>query len=489
MLLDGVTLVAGSEIQNVHVESGTTFPVGPAQGRMFYLTTASGGNSIGLYVFDGTSWITGDITSLTAGSGLTGGGVAGDISFAVDTSVIATNTSVSTALGVVSGDLATHTADATVHLTSAQNTLLDGLNGSLTSAEVNYLVGVTGAVQTQIDSKVAKAGDTMTGNLVMQAEQTITVPTPTGGFTASNAVNRAYVDALASGLTWLNPILDPDLMDDSLSAPPVSPVVNAVYLIGATASGAWTGLEGHAVYWSGTAWVDILGRVVAVGDRFGVTMEHGSGTEGGNMATHHNDIAQVTNATPGSYAYTFTTPLSGQATFVNNASSQHFGHSYVYDSASTAWIEFGGPNATPAGVGLGYTGNVLNVNLGAGVAELPTDEVGLDLYSASGLMLTLDGTTPSSATAAQLAVKVDGTTLTRSANGLKVADVGYNVFTATASQTVFTFSGFTNVVGSHRLMVFVSGIKQLESAYTETTTDITLSTGLTAGTSVEIYFR
>jgi hypothetical protein len=104
-------------------------------------------------------------------------------------------------------------------------------------------------------------------------------------------------------------------------------------------------------------------------------------------------------------------------------------------------------------------------------------------------MLTDDGTTPSTATAAKLAVKVDGTTLTRSASGLKVADVGYNAFTATAAQTVFTFSGFTNVVSSHRLMVFVGGIKQLESAYTETTSQITMSTGLTANTTVEIYFR
>jgi hypothetical protein len=61
----------------------------------------------------------------------------------------------------------------TVHLTSAQNTWLDGINAS--AAEVNYLVGVTSSVQTQLNGKqdalgytaVNKAGDTMNGALYM----------------------------------------------------------------------------------------------------------------------------------------------------------------------------------------------------------------------------------------------------------------------------------------------------------------------------------
>jgi hypothetical protein len=50
--------------------------------------------------------------------------------------------------------LATHIADTTVHLSAAQNTFLDGLNlPTLTAAEANRLVGVTSAIQTQIDGK------------------------------------------------------------------------------------------------------------------------------------------------------------------------------------------------------------------------------------------------------------------------------------------------------------------------------------------------
>lgn len=66
-----------------------------------------------------------------------------------------------------------HLADYGLHLTAAQNTLLDSINAS--AAEINYLVGVTSSVQTQLDGKQAslgytpvnKAGDTMLGALLM----------------------------------------------------------------------------------------------------------------------------------------------------------------------------------------------------------------------------------------------------------------------------------------------------------------------------------
>ena len=50
----------------------------------------------------------------------------------------------------------THTGDASLHLTTAQNTLIDAITAS--SAEINYLVGVTSAVQTQLNAKLTKSG-------------------------------------------------------------------------------------------------------------------------------------------------------------------------------------------------------------------------------------------------------------------------------------------------------------------------------------------
>jgi hypothetical protein len=90
MLIDGISLVDNSVISNSHVETGSTFPNGPTAGRMFYLDTTNTTNTKGLYVYNGSAWVTGDITKVTVGTGLLGGGVEGDVSVSVDTSVIAT---------------------------------------------------------------------------------------------------------------------------------------------------------------------------------------------------------------------------------------------------------------------------------------------------------------------------------------------------------------------------------------------------------------
>lgn len=92
MLMDGVTLAPGSQISNSHFESGTVFPESPIAGRIFFLTQVSGDDQPGLYTFDGTTWLTGDVNAVTAGTGLTGGGDNGAVTLAVDTDIIATKT-------------------------------------------------------------------------------------------------------------------------------------------------------------------------------------------------------------------------------------------------------------------------------------------------------------------------------------------------------------------------------------------------------------
>lgn len=85
-----------------------------------------------------------------------------------------------------------HITDTTIHITSAQNTFLDSINASAT--EINYLVGVTSLIQTQLDGKQAslgytpvnKAGDTMTGDLILNADPTNVL----------GAVTKQYADNL-----------------------------------------------------------------------------------------------------------------------------------------------------------------------------------------------------------------------------------------------------------------------------------------------------
>jgi hypothetical protein len=102
------------------------------------------------------------------------------------------------------------------------------------------------------------------------------------------------------------------------------------------------------------------------------------------------------------------TVTNGTTVLVHNPSCYEFGHTYLYTLTNHDWTEIAGPGSISAGVGLEYDGNVLNINLGAGIKELPTDEVGLDLYPSSGLMLTTDGTNPSTSTNAQLSLTKTG---------------------------------------------------------------------------------
>ena len=92
---------------------------------------------------------------------------------------------------------------------------------------------------------------------------------------------------------------------------------------------------------------------------------------------------------------------------------------YVY--SGTTWTQFTGTGQVAAGVGLSKTGNQIDVNLGAGISQLPSDEVGLDVRATGGVFLTEDGTTPSTGTAAQLAIRLANSTLTLGASGIEVS--------------------------------------------------------------------
>ena len=68
--------------------------------------------------------------------------------------------------------------------------------------------------------------------------------------------------------------------------------------------------------------------------------------------------------------------------------------------------------------------NTFSVNLGAGIAQLPTDEVGIDVAADSGLALVDGEGNESTDTDAKLVIKLDGVSLVRTATGLKIAASG-----------------------------------------------------------------
>jgi hypothetical protein len=231
----------------------------------------------------------------------------------------------------------------------------------------------TADLTTLLDATYVNAtGDSMSGNLNMGGNTVTGLANPSVG---SDAANKNYVDALSAGLSWKQAVrlastgnidlanggvqsidgINTQNGDRVLVKDQASSAENGIYIAN---SGTWT----RALDADSTAEMTGLTVFVAEGTQWADT--------GWTMITD--------NITIGSSALTF--------------------------------AQFTGAGTYSAGVGLSLTGNTFAVNLGAGIAELPGDEVGLDLFTASAgaLILTTNGTARSTDSAASLHLLLDG---------------------------------------------------------------------------------
>lgn len=416
-----------------------------------------------------------------------------------------------------------HAADGTVHITPTQDTWLNAI--TVSSAEINRLLGVTSNVQVQLDSKLALAGGTMVGSIIMPAGQMISVPDAPSSST--HVTNKSYVDSLvSSATTWRDAIVHPGLVGIVSAAPP-APTMSVSYIkFGGIQNETWPGTipltnvyTNDIIEYNPTAasWVRI--GSLAIGSRFIISAEPGMVSESSVLGTdaRHADLIQyiggntlapgswskphednneavlfasdVTLSSPtglsnttavynttvrvnanvfnvsmfGSAAQTFGTLISalnsalsgatasivaghlhitgaastdrilitdgilfasitgfagihggvkaGTTVLTNAPLSQHAGDTYLFSGGASGthnWVEISGPSSIDAGIGLSYSGKILNVNLGAGIAQLPTDEIGIDVYPSGGLMTTVDNVSSSTAGTAQLALSPSG---------------------------------------------------------------------------------
>lgn len=382
-------LVMTGQIKDLKIDNLSSDPVSPTTSQMWYNTTS---NVIKYY--DGTAVRTlaqggsfGDFLKRDGTDPMTGALIlnSNDQTGATDTTATSkgyVDAGLATKQNTITGAATTITsADLTSSRALASDASGKVVASSVTSAELGYLSGVTSAIQAQIDSKqddlgyvpLNKAGDSVNGALNFQGTNTVTgVTNPVN---ASDVVNKGYFDAALVGLDFQADVLG--LQVDNTLDPGATPTTGDRYIITNSASL-------HANF----------GTITGVGD---------------------GDIVQYNGS---AFTVSYDVSVQGEGAICWDRNSNSW---YYYN---TVWGQFGGLDALTAGTGLIKSGNVVHVNLGAGVAELPTDEVGLDLRAGGGLFLTVDGTTSSSATGAQLAILLDGATLTTGVNGTKVASSG-----------------------------------------------------------------
>lgn len=169
---------------------GSALGTAVSAGMLSYLTSSSA-----IEVYNGTAWASisnpGDITAVTAGTGLSGGGTTGDITLNVDLATVFASPNITgtatiaagsvTGNLVVGGDLSDPNWTAARVLTTSGST---AVTSTVTTTELGYLSGVSSAIQTQLNAKLNSSNgavSTATAGSAVVRNITISTAAPTGG--------------------------------------------------------------------------------------------------------------------------------------------------------------------------------------------------------------------------------------------------------------------------------------------------------------------
>jgi hypothetical protein len=395
MKFGNITLIGTAEVQNFVAQRLATDPVSPRDGQIWFNTTEAT-----YKFFDGTEVFPfakgGDLDNYLLRDG-TDAGMTGELVLNSNDQTGASSDRVATSKGYVDAGLgakqdtitgaATTIVDSDLQLNRVVTTDGSGkiADSEVTTAELGHLTGVTAPIQAQIDGKedalgyvpVNKDGDSMNGNLALQGNRVIGLGAPVD---ANDAARKVDLDNAIANLNWQDDV--DGVQTDNTLDPGASPTAGVRYIITDSANlnanfGTITGVEdGDIVQFDGTEFVVAF------------------------------DVSDPALEAAGTLA----------ADTANGVYMRYNG---------SAWATFDGLDSLVAGIGLVKSGNVIDVNLGAGIGELPSDEVGIDLRAASGLAL-LDPTTGDASVdaAAQLAILLDGASLQTGVDGLSIAPSG-----------------------------------------------------------------
>ena len=196
-----------NELQNAKVQNLATAPSSPATGQI-YFDTVDGE----LYVYDGSSWVglqeQGDITAVTAGTNLNGGGTTGAVTVNLDTTITGLTSVTSTGFtGALTGNADTATALETartiggVSFDGSANIDLPGVNTSGTQDTSGNAATATALATARTIAGTSFDG---TANIDIDANN-LTGNTLNSGVTASSLTSVGTLTGLTvSGLITAN---------------------------------------------------------------------------------------------------------------------------------------------------------------------------------------------------------------------------------------------------------------------------------------------
>lgn len=280
-------------------------------------------------------------------------------------------------------------------------------SSSVTAAELGYLSGASSNLQSQITavSNKANANETALGDKLNAANGQLTGDLDANGNTVANlaapanpndAARKIDIDNAIAGIDWLK---DSDgIQADGTLDPVLENGKQYIILSADTINpnfGSITGLaDNMIVRYNGTAFVIVFDP---------------TDSEAGGAVTWVKDIKEYRR----------------------------------FDG--TEWTTFGGASEFNAGDGLEKAGNVVNVKVGAGI-QITGNAVTAKLDANGGLEDNAGSTR----------VKLDGATLSRSVDGIAIADggVGYGQIAAAALGT-----GLKQDVDNSKIIVDVAAVK------------------------------
>jgi len=175
-----------NELQNAVVQNLASAPSSPVEGQIYYDST-NGDKQI--YVYNGSGWVGvgGDITGVTAGTGLSGGGTSGTVTLNIANSGVTANSyGSSTAIPVITvnaqGQItAASTAAISTDLTIAADS---GSNDTVTlGTDTLTFAGTSNEIETTVSNNQIQIGlpnnVTVGGNLLVSGNLTVSGTTTT----------------------------------------------------------------------------------------------------------------------------------------------------------------------------------------------------------------------------------------------------------------------------------------------------------------------